>query len=142
MLQHFGFLPFEFVDDPQKIRQRGIIDAMSFCKIDPRLAIRHAHDEVTALEAKREHRLDRQRDQLGIRLGSGFAKDIDIELMKLTAATLLRFLVTKALADLKPLERLGEMTLMLGRETRQRCGHFRAQCHIASALILKAKQLR
>ena len=54
------------------------------------------------------------------RLGSGFAKDIDIELMKLTAATLLRFLVAKALADLKPLERLGDMTLMLGREARQR----------------------
>jgi hypothetical protein len=62
--------------------------------------------------------------------------------MKFPTATLLGLLVAEALADLEPLEWLREIPLMLRRQTGQRGGHLRTQGHIATALILKAEQLR
>ena len=73
--------------------------------------------------------------------GPGLAEDVHVELVELAAAALLRLFVAETLADLEPLERFGEMPLMLGDEARQRGGHLRAQRDVAPALVLEAEQL-
>ena len=67
-----------------------------------------------------------QRDELRIGGGPGLAEDVHVELVELAAPALLRFLVAETLADLEPLERLGEIALVLGDEACQRGGHLRA----------------
>ena len=126
------------------LRKSGIAvigHPVEFGEIDPCVAIRHAHHEVSGDESEGEHRLDRQRDQLRIGGRPGLAEDVHVELMKLAPAALLRLLVAETLADLEPLERLGEMPLVLGHEARQRGGHLRAQRDVAPALVLEAEEL-
>ena len=111
-------------------------------KFDPRVAVRNPDHEVPGHEAEGEHRFDGQRDQFRIGGRAGFAEDVDVELIELAAPALLRFFVAEALADFEPLERLGEMALVFGGEAGQRGGHFRAQRHVAPALVLEPEELR
>ena len=117
------------------------VDSVGGGEVDPRHPVGHAHDKVTRDKAEREHRLNRQRNQFCVRRGAAFTEDIHVELMELAPPTLLGFFVAKALADFKPLERLGEIPLVLGDNPSQRGRHLWPQSHVATTLILEAKKL-
>ena len=97
--------------------------------------------EVLALETHAEHGVDGGGDDLGFGGDTGFADDVQIELVVLALAATRHAFVAEALGNRGPLEREGERALAGGDHAGERGGHLRAEGQPAIALILKGVDL-
>ena len=70
----------------------------------PQVAITQPHVEIILRQPEAREALHEQRDQFDLRLGSGFAEDVGVELVERSLPAFLRAFVAEKLRDAEPLD--------------------------------------
>jgi len=107
----------------------------------PCLAIRKTNDELAWLKSEFPHDIDGECDEFGVCADRGLAHDVCIELVELTQAPALWFLVAKAATNLEPLERFGIIALLVGNDAREGGRQLWTENDVAVPLVGEPKKL-